>query len=105
MEATASGTLFRRVPFASRRAVGNGGMLTSARNRLAMVRMENKFEDKGHLRYYVAAAAPARCGPKKEEKRRMKLVKGLEKDLSALHSMGFDAAKGQDQDQQISVSY
>nr|CAD1828628.1 unnamed protein product [Ananas comosus var. bracteatus] len=45
------------------------------------------FFDEGHLKYYVS---PARCGErKKEEKKRAKLVKGLRKDLAALHSMGF----------------
>lgn len=42
-----------------------------------------RFVDDGHLRYYVS------CGGKKEEKKRAKLVKGLEKDLSALYSIGF----------------
>ncbi|KAH7666537.1 Diacylglycerol O-acyltransferase protein [Dioscorea alata] len=44
-----------------------------------------RFVDDGHLRYYVS------CGGKKKEekKKRAKLVKGLEKDLSALYSIGF----------------
>lgn len=68
------------------------------------------FFDEGHLKYYVS---PARCGErKKEEKKRAKLVKGLRKDLAALHSMGFGvgieeavAGAGEVKSKMISVSF
>lgn len=93
MEATGSGALLRQAAFAPRRVAGDVG-LPSVRSHPATVRISNGFKDEGHLRYY-ASSTPARCGPKKEEKRKLKLVKGLEKDLSALYSIGFGLDKGE----------
>lgn len=65
-----------------------------------------RFVDDGHLRYYVS------CGGKKkdEKKKKAKLVKGLEKDLSALYSIGFGVEHehgltGEIQNKMFSVSY
>lgn len=80
----------------------------SVKDRPMSVKMGDGFKDQGHLRYY--ASSTSRCGLKKEEKRRMKLVKGLEKDLSALYSMGFGVERGEGiagevKDQIMSVSF
>ncbi|KAL5981686.1 hypothetical protein ACLOJK_015749 [Asimina triloba] len=57
------------------------------------------FSDDGHSRYYASAIISPTCGGKKKEKekcseakeikKRMKLIKGLSKDLSAFSGMGF----------------
>lgn len=68
--------------------------------------MGDWFKDEGHLRYY---ASSVRCGGKKkekEEKKRLKVVKGLEKDLNALCSVGVggEGMVGEIKGQIISVS-
>ncbi|ONK63097.1 uncharacterized protein A4U43_C07F11390 [Asparagus officinalis] len=92
MEATGSGALLQRVRVPLRRPTGDGGLM-SVKDRPMSVKMGDGFKDQGHLRYY--ASSTSRCGLKKEEKRKMKLVKGLEKDLSALYSMGFGVERGE----------
>ncbi|GKV10461.1 hypothetical protein SLEP1_g21818 [Rubroshorea leprosula] len=44
------------------------------------------FRDKGHMMYYNGSS---RCGEKKEIKRKLKLLKGLSKDLSMFSNLGF----------------
>ncbi|KAJ0978733.1 hypothetical protein J5N97_014207 [Dioscorea zingiberensis] len=78
----ASGVSLRRAPFCTGESwmCGRRGKTSK---RVVWV-PGARFVDDGHLKYYVS------CGErKKEEKKRAKLVKGLEKDLSVLYSMGL----------------
>ncbi|KAK7291758.1 hypothetical protein RIF29_07148 [Crotalaria pallida] len=83
-----SGTVLRQVPF-------HGVRVSVGPRRSAMMRSSFSagFCDQGHLQYY----APPRCGGKEKDpstvltvKKKLKLLKGLSKDLSMFSQLGFD---------------
>lgn len=102
-----SGVAFRRVPCLSGavsvgpgefRVLGYGDSKASMRPRKSYgaLMMNPGFCDSGHLQYYYVGP---RCGGKKEKekekgsaltaKKKLKLLKGLTKDLSKFSDMGF----------------
>ncbi|GLT73893.1 hypothetical protein SLA2020_457230 [Shorea laevis] len=90
----ASGIVLRQIPCVSGAGVdGHGRSFYSSSLKFGTLSFSGKvklqsdgFRDKGHMMYYNRSW---RCGEKREIKKKLKLLKGLSKDLSMFSNLGF----------------